>query len=377
MSQGLPLSTYRLQLSREFGFDQAAALVPYLKALGISHLYASPFLKARAGSKHGYDIVDHAALNPEFGGDEAFIRLSDALRDAGLGLILDFVPNHMGIGYSDNAWWLDVLEWGRSSPHARAFDISWDHLPYRRGGGVLLPVLGQPYGEALHKGEIALKYDASAGTFSAWYFDHRFPIDPHRYSEMIKVIVAEAGAKDEPAGRALLEVATLYARRHAPTYADAPVYKQKLAAIEGAPTLIERGLAAYRADTEDGRQALHRLLERQHYRLAYWRLSVSGINYRRFFDINDLAGLRVEDPRVFRSVHALVARLIAEDRLQGLRLDHIDGLRDPMQYTRRLHQLIGNIRGRRKGDFHVTVEKILEHGRGHASFSRRSWHDRL
>jgi (1->4)-alpha-D-glucan 1-alpha-D-glucosylmutase len=144
MPIAIPTATYRLQLSHAFGFDAAADLVPYLKALGISHLYASPFLKARAGSTHGYDIVDHRQLNPEFGGDEAFARLTTALQQHDIGLILDFVPNHMGVGYADNAWWLDVLEWGQRSPHARSFDIDWELLQHRREGGVLLPILGRP-----------------------------------------------------------------------------------------------------------------------------------------------------------------------------------------------------------------------------------------
>ncbi len=196
-----PLSTYRLQLSKDFGFDDAARIVPYLKSLGITHLYTSPFLKARPGSLHGYDAVDYGALNPEFGGEEAFVRLSAALKSAGVGLILDFVPNHMAVG-SDNAWWMDVLEWGQKSPHAASFDISWELLPYRHGGGVLLPVLGKPYGDALTAGEIALKYDAAEGSFSAWYFDHRFPINPQRYSDIIKTIVSAAHAPmSRPAGR--------------------------------------------------------------------------------------------------------------------------------------------------------------------------------
>src|SRR5262249_14239861 len=168
MPPAVPIATYRLQLSAAFTFDDAARLVPYLKALGISHLYASPFLKARAGSAHGYDIVDHNQINPEFGGDAGFARLSQALADAGIGLILDFVPNHMGVGHADNAWWLDVLEWGQKSPHAAAFDIDWDLLPHRHGGGVLLPILGTPYWHALESGEIVLAYDANEGSFSAW-----------------------------------------------------------------------------------------------------------------------------------------------------------------------------------------------------------------
>ena len=183
-----PLSTYRLQLRKEFGFDDAARVVPYLKSLGITHVYTSPFFTARPGSTHGYDVVDHHTLNPEFGGEAGFARLSAALKEAGLGLILDFVPNHMAVG-SDNAWWMDVLEWGQKSQHAAAFDISWELLPYRPAAACCCRCLGKPYGEALTGGEIALKYDAATGSFSAWYFDHRFPINPQRYADIIKTVV--------------------------------------------------------------------------------------------------------------------------------------------------------------------------------------------
>lgn len=363
MPPPVPLATYRLQLSKDFGFDAAARLVPYLKALGITHLYASPFLKARAGSQHGYDIVDHGALNPEFGGEEAFARLSGVLAQADIGLILDFVPNHMGIGFADNAWWLEVLEWGQAAPHARSFDISWELLPYRRGGGVLVPVLGRPYGDALTSGEIVLRYDPREGSFSAWYFDHRFPVNPQRYSDILKTIVAAAGAADEAVGGQLLALASEYGRPGSPSYAQAPVLKQRLAALTEAVPVIERGLAAYRTDHEAGVNALHRLLERQHYQLAYWRVAVSGINYRRFFDINDLAGIRIEDARTFRAVHVLVARLIANQQLHGLRLDHIDGLTNPLQYTRRLQQLVRHVRGAEgRQPFYVVIEKILAEG---------------
>src|SRR5581483_2509670 len=358
----IPLATYRLQLRADFGFDAAAELVPYLKALGVTHLYASPFLKARAGSTHGYDIVDHALLNPEFGGEEAFLRMSDALRSAGLELILDFVPNHMGVGHADNAWWLDVLEWGQRSPHAKSFDIDWEALPYRRDGGILLPFLGRPYGETLENNEIALKYDAQEGSFSAWYYDHRFPIAPQRYGDILKIAVATAEAGELAAGKALLALAALHRHPSAPSYKEAPEFKRRIAAVAGGTTIIERGLAAYRADHAAGRLLLHRLLERQHYRLASWRVAVAAINYRRFFDINDLAGLREEDPRTFRAVHALVARLVAEDRLQGLRLDHIDGLYDPRQYARRLHHLTTQARDAKRRPIYVVVEKILSPG---------------
>ncbi|MEJ2623598.1 MAG: malto-oligosyltrehalose synthase [Pseudolabrys sp.] len=364
MPPAVPLATYRLQLTKDFGFDQAAALAPYLKQLGISHLYASPFLKARPGSSHGYDIVDHDRLNPELGGEEAFARLHAALKENDLGLILDFVPNHMGVGHADNAWWLDVLEWGQRSPYAASFDIDWDALPHRRHPGVLLPILGRPYGDALQAGEIALKYDADTGSFAAWYFDHKLPINPQRYGEMLRTIVAAADAAQEPAGRALLALAGDYHTQGEPSYREAPTLKQRLHDIDGGAAVIERGLSAYSSDNEAGAAARHRLLERQHYRLAYWRVAFSAINYRRFFDINDLAGLRVENPATFRAIHTLVARLIGGNELQGLRLDHIDGLRDPVQYTRRLRRLIQKERRQAKlrGPFYVVVEKILEDG---------------
>jgi (1->4)-alpha-D-glucan 1-alpha-D-glucosylmutase len=360
----VPIATYRLQLTKNFTFDDAAKLVPYLKKLGVSHLYASPFLKARPGSTHGYDIVEHDKLNPELGGEEAFLRLSDALKQHGLGLILDFVPNHMGVGHADNPWWLDVLEWGQKSPHAASFDIDWDGLPYRRHPGVLLPILGRPYGDALQAGEIELKYDAASGSFAFWYFENKLPVNPQRYSEMLRTIVGAAAAADDPAGHELIALAHEYRDPTKPSYRDAPALKQRLAAIKGAAAVIARGLVAYRGDGDGGAGALHRLLERQHYRLAYWRVAFSAVNYRRFFDISDLAGIRPEDPATFRAMHALVARLIAQDRLQGLRLDHIDGLRDPAQYTRRLTALVRKLR-REAGlspQFYIIVEKILEPG---------------
>ena len=364
MPPSIPNATYRLQLTAEFGFDHAAALVPYLKAVGISHLYSSPFLKARAGSTHGYDVVEHDALNPELGGDEAFQRLCDALVAADMGLILDFVPNHMGVHYADNPWWLDVLEWGPKSPYATTFDIDWQTLPGRPRGGILIPILGRSYGEALEQGDIALRYDPKEGSFSAWYYEHRLPIGPNRYGEVLQKLVVEAGAGEEPAGRELFRLAARCRGPHNPSRSQAPAFKAELAAITGAKEIIARGLRAYQPTRgEPGAVvALHHLLERQHYRLAYWRLAGSDINYRRFFDVNTLAGLRVEDAGAFPAVHALIGRLIAKGCLHGLRLDHIDGLRDPHQYFRRLQRLIdvkGSPGNRR---FYVIAEKILADG---------------
>ncbi len=370
MPPAVPLATYRLQLTKKFTFDDAAALAPYLKDLGVSHLYASPFLKARPGSTHGYDIVDHGQLNPELGGEEAFARLSAALKQHDLGLILDFVPNHMGVGNADNAWWLDVLEWGKESPYALAFDIDWEALPFRHNPGVLLPILGRPYGDVLQSGEIVLKYDGATGSFAAWYFDHKLPINPQRYNEIIRTTVAAAGATEALAGRALLALADDYTRPKSPSYRAATELKKRLSEIAGAAAVINRGLVAYRGEYEAGAASLHRLLERQNYRVAYWRVAFAAINYRRFFDINDLAGLRVEQPLVFRGVHERVERLIGDGLLQGLRLDHIDGLRDPAQYAKRLKQMIRKARGKSvRSPFYVVVEKILAEGEAMPDFA--------
>jgi (1->4)-alpha-D-glucan 1-alpha-D-glucosylmutase len=367
MPRAIPLATYRLQFSAGFRFEQAAALVPYLKALGISHLYASPFLKSRPDSTHGYDIVDHNQLDPELGGEAGFAALSAALAEADMGLILDFVPNHMGIGHADNSWWLDVLEYGPASPYAASFDIDWDLLPFRRHAGVLLPILGRPYGRALEDGEIVLRFDGGEGSFSAWYFDHRLPIHLDRYRDIVTTALRAADAERSRAGTELLAVV----RRRAPSRGEAPAFKAALAAVEGGAAAIEAGLHVYRPAAGDPRSVatLHRLLERQHYRLAHWQVAVSEINYRRFFDINDLAGIRVENARTFRAVHQLALRLVAEGRLHGLRLDHIDGLYDPMHYCRQLRRalrLTGHDAGRKA---YVVVEKILAEGENLPAFT--------
>lgn len=361
MPPAIPIATYRLQLTGEFKFDDAAAIVPYLKSLGITHLYASPFLKARKGSTHGYDIVDHTQFNPELGGEAAFERLSAALKQHDLGLILDFVPNHVGVHFADNPWWLDVLEWGPTSPHAASFDIDWDILPHRPRGGVLLPIIGSSYGQALERGEIELRYDPDEGSFSAWYYEHRLPIAPDRYREMLRIIVKHADAEDSAAGRAIFDLIAKYPRLRQPDRAAAPAFKAALKAIHGASDIITRGLEAYRSG--EGRpaqtQALHLLLERQHYKLGHWRLAASEINYRRFFDVNTLAGLRVEDAGTFEAIHGLVRSLIGDGKLQGLRLDHIDGLRDPAQYFQRLRRLVRDARNDQPAPFYMLIEKIL------------------
>src|ERR1700710_547304 len=223
MPPAIPIATYRLQLTADFNFDAAAGVVPYLAALGVTHLYASPFMKAAEGSTHGYDIVDHTKLNPELGGEAGFERRSAALKQHDIGLILDFVPNHMGVHFAANPWWLDVLEWSPASPHAASFDIAWGPLPWGARGGVLLPIIGSSYGEALEKGEIELRYDAGEGSFSAWYFEHRLPIAPERYSEILRNLVKEAGAEDSAAGKALLDLASRHRGLRHPNRKEAPI----------------------------------------------------------------------------------------------------------------------------------------------------------
>jgi (1->4)-alpha-D-glucan 1-alpha-D-glucosylmutase len=281
----IPRVTYRLQLSAAFTLDDAARLTPYLAQLGVSHAYCSPLLRARKGSTHGYDVVDHRAINPELGGEAAFERLVEALHARGMGLILDIVPNHMGVFGDDNAWWQDVLANGAMSRYARYFDIEWHPVNPDLEGKVLAPVLGDHYGHVLERGELVLEDGAVR------YHGHRFPL---RDGEGLR-------------------------------------------------------------PGED----LHALLERQCYRLAYWRVAADEINYRRFFDVNDLAALRQEDEEVFEATHDTVLRLAAQGRVDGLRIDHSDGLADPARYFARLQE--GYTRRGGRGTLYVVAEKIAAH----------------
>jgi (1->4)-alpha-D-glucan 1-alpha-D-glucosylmutase len=342
-------ATYRLQFHRQFTFRDAIELLPYLAALGISHIYASPITEARPGSSHGYDIIDHNRLNPEIGTEADFGAFVDTLHAHGMGLILDFVPNHMGIG-SDNAWWLDVLEWGRDSPFAAYFDINWEPVRPDMRGRVLLPVLGDHYGIILEKGEIALRFDREEGSFSAWYYEHRFPISPRSYATIL-----EAGG--EPLADLVERFAALDGYAASAARERAAALKRHLADCASEPQLanaIERALRAFAGEPGERASfaALHRLLEMQAYRIAYWRVAAEEINYRRFFNINDLAGLRMELPELFDRTHRLVLKLIERGDVQGLRIDHIDGLFDPKAYCEQTQQ-------RCVAPLYLLVEKIL------------------
>ena len=297
----------RLQLHRDFTFADATDLVPYMASLGVSHLYASPILAARPGSMHGYDVTDPTRVNEELGGEAGLRQLVAALRAAGLGLIVDIVPNHMAAGGVENPWWADVLRHGRDSRYATFFDIDWD-----RFGKVLAPFLGQPYGEALRDGTITLARDGDEPVIQ--YFDNQFPIRPEDHAEI-------AAARSD----------------------------------------------AFDPATMAGRQRLHRLLERQHYRLAWWRSAGDAINWRRFFDINGLVALRMEDAAVFEATHGTLLRLYQQGLIDGMRVDHVDGLADPPGYCRQLRARLDELAPQRppdapKGPPWLVVEKILGAG---------------
>jgi (1->4)-alpha-D-glucan 1-alpha-D-glucosylmutase len=359
----VPRATYRLQLHGGFTFEDAAAAVPYLAALGISHAYVSPFMAARPGSSHGYDVVDHARVNPELGGDEGLDAFVETLHRHGMGLILDFVPNHMGIG-ADNAWWMDVLEWGGASPRAGFFDIDWNPPGPGLEGRVLLPVLGDHYGSVLERGELTLAFHPDEGSFSVHYFDQRFPLRPRDYPAILR----EAAELREGEGAVLLGslAGELNEAVRARSVRDrrSRVEKGKRRLAGAAERNPEVGLAVEaaldglngEAGAPESMDRLDRLLEGQAFRLAYWRVAAYEINYRRFFDIDELAGLRMEDPELFEAGHRLVRSLVERGALQGIRLDHVDGLRDPTAYFRRLRGL-----ARDAGAPHllVLVEKIL------------------
>jgi (1->4)-alpha-D-glucan 1-alpha-D-glucosylmutase len=343
-----PRTTYRLQFHAGFTFGDATELIPYLSALGITHVYASPYLKARAGSTHGYDIVDHAALNPEIGSPADYRRFVDALRAHGMGHILDFVPNHMGVGGDDNAWWLDLLTWGEDSHYADYFDVDWRPLRAELRGKILLPFLGRQYGEILDAGE--LRWEYAEGGFALRYFEHRLPLTPPSYDLVLQDAQPASLASFAPLFGALHTMPRHTLRR------DAAASLRRLLAETEAPNArahAER-LDAGRTSTE-GKALIERVVDAQRWRLASWKVAAEEINYRRFFDINALAAMRMENANCFGDAHRLVFELLARGDLDGLRLDHVDGLFDPIGYCDLLRtraEMLGQ-------PAYLVVEKIL------------------
>ncbi|MBC3205557.1 malto-oligosyltrehalose synthase [Pseudomonas sp. SWRI111] len=353
-------ATLRLQFHKGFTLEQAVPLVPYFARLGISHLYASPLLAARAGSMHGYDVVDPTQVNPELGGEAALRRLVSALREHNMGLILDIVSNHMAVGGSDNPWWLDLLEWGRLSPYGEFFDIQWHSPDPLMEGQLLLPFLGSDYGVALQEGTLKLHFNAHKGSFHVEHYEHHFPICPNDYGELLK------------GDDALKPLADRFSALSYQTDAHSlsiPL-KQELQQLASDPQVlaaIQQNLTRYDSTTAEGFENLHQLLERQSYRLASWRTAADDINWRRFFDINELGGLRVERPAVFEATHGKIFQLIAEGLVDGLRIDHIDGLADPRGYCRKLRRRLDRLAPDRH--LPIYVEKIL----GAGETLRRDW----
>ncbi len=355
--QRMPESTYRLQFHSGFTFRDACELVPYLHELGITDCYASPYLKARPGSKHGYDISDHRQLNPEIGGEADYEAWITALHSHGMGQLLDVVPNHMGIVGNENQWWNDILENGPSSPFAGFFDVDWLPVQPALREKVLLPLLGNPYGKALEARQIQLSFDSAGGAFQIHYFDHVFPVGPRTYQGILSHRLAELEKSLGSEAPALLEYQSiLTAISHLPLRSETD--PQRLTERQREKGVIKRRLATLAENSAEVRHfilenialfngkegepqsfdLLDALLNEQAYRLAYWRVASDEINYRRFFDINELAALSMEKPEVFSATHELIFRLLREGKVTGLRIDHPDGLYDPAQYLQRVQE---------------------------------------
>jgi (1->4)-alpha-D-glucan 1-alpha-D-glucosylmutase len=355
----VPVSTYRVQFGPQFTFADGESIVPYLDALGVGHLYASPYFRARPGSEHGYDVVDHTRFNPEIGDEDEHRSMIDALHAHGMGHLVDFVPNHMGIG-TDNPWWYDILTWGALSPYSHFFDIDW-HRNSSGRGKVVLPVLGDHYGSIVDRGELTVAFDPAADALAMHYFDHCFPLTPPTYGLVLTFAAQDAPPETAAVMRDL--GASFSALRGRPREAikrtalrdRASALQRELADRVAVDPSFARALADGCAAFVSDPNRLDALAGAQHYRLAYWRVSSDEINYRRFFDINDLAGLRVEDAEVLARTHELIFAMIADERIQGLRIDHIDGLYNPGGYA----NLLVDRSAALGQPLYLVVEKIL------------------
>lgn len=377
-SPRIPSSTYRLQFNRHFTFADARAIVPYLHELGISDCYASPYFQARAESLHGYDITDHNKLNAAIGSREEYDAWIAELRARDMGQVLDFVPNHMGIGEPLNEWWMDVLENGPSSIYAPYFDIDWLPLKSDLAEKVLLPILGDQYGRVLERGELRVGFEA--GAFFLNYFEHEFPIAPRTYRHVLNIALEKlAPHKDEPFYAELQSIITALEylprrnetepERIAERVREKEIIKKRLERrCQEAPQVqaaIEAALAQINGTPGEPRtfDALDALLNDQAYRLAFWRVAAEEINYRRFFDINDLAAIRMELPEVFDATHQLLLQLIGQGAITGLRIDHPDGLYRPKDYFTKLQhrcaQALGAPMPPNGRAVYLVVEKIL------------------
>ena len=358
----IPSSTYRVQLHSGFTFDDADAIAEYLKALGISHLYSSPYLQAAPGSMHGYDVVDPEKVNEELGGEEGHARFCRRLAELGMGQVLDIVPNHMALGPQNRYWW-DVLENGRSSRYATWFDIDWHSFEVKLQNKVLIPVLSDQYGRVLSAGQIKIEHTCDC--FQVRYMDNLFPVAPRSLSSLLSRaaeyakndllnFIADSFAQLPYPDSTDRDVAMTRHRDKTVVYALLMRLCQEDAQADAA---INRAVDALNSDVN----ALDEILNQQQYRLAYWRTADQELGYRRFFDVNSLIGLRTERAHVFEATHSRILEWIEKGVLDGVRVDHPDGLRDPQQYFDRLRN--------RAPDAWIIGEKILEPG----EFLRKSW----
>jgi (1->4)-alpha-D-glucan 1-alpha-D-glucosylmutase len=373
----IPISTYRLQFNSRFTFRDATAIVDYLQALGISDCYASSYLKAVPGSPHGYDVADPTMLNPEIGTERDYWHWIEAMHSRGMGHVMDLVPNHMGIAKSANPWWLDVLENGPSSRFARFFDIEWRPVKDELADKVLIPILGGQYGEVLEAQELQLIY--RDGAFLVRYYDERLPLAPDTYAWVFRRTIGawladHAGEDAEELQSILTGSRNLPSRSERDPDAidirarEKEVIKRRLAALVArspeVASLVDDCVRQLNGTPGQPRSfdELDALLNAQSYRLAHWRVASEEINYRRFFDVNQLAALRMEDPAVFEDVHRFVFDLVEKGAVTGLRIDHVDGLYAPQDYLRRLQERCAGFSGSNGDRFFVVVEKILGTG---------------
>ncbi|HLL76039.1 MAG TPA: malto-oligosyltrehalose synthase [Pyrinomonadaceae bacterium] len=358
----VPVSTYRLQFNRDFTFAEGRALAGYFDALGVTDVYSAPVLRARAGSVHGYDVIDHSRLNPEVGTDEEFAEFAGELRRRGMGLVMDVVPNHMCVSSPENRWWQDLLENGPSSPYARFFDVDWHPPNPKLQNRVLLPVLGDQYGRVLENQEVRIGY--RAGAFQAHYYETQLPVAPRTSTIILSLALDDLRSQLGDAHGDVLELeSVLTALRNLPqrTETEASRVRERRRETE----VAKRRVARLVRESNEARRAVHdatarvngvkgdpasfdlleELLDSQAYRLSYWRVAAEEINYRRFFDINELAAVRVEERPVFTAVHEIIFRLMKRGLVTGLRIDHVDGLLDPEKYLNDLQRECANLLG--------------------------------
>ncbi|MCC6174586.1 MAG: malto-oligosyltrehalose synthase [Chloroflexi bacterium] len=375
----VPGATYRVQLNRGFTFRDARRIVPYLADLGITDLYTSPFLRAAPESTHGYDVTDHNALNPAIGTEDSLTALASELREQQMTMLLDIVPNHMGVGNSANTWWNDVLENGPASVYAPYFDIDWRPLKAELHNKVQLPILGDQYGRVLEHGELKLHFVPDEGFFFLQYWERILPIAPRTYALILDGPCRRLAARLPSDDDNLLELQSILTaisylpdrdatdpRLVAQRNREKEVIKRRLSSlVMVAPEVgveIETEVAALNGQPGDPHSfdALDALLQEQVYRLSFWRVAAEEINYRRFFDVNELAAIRIENPRVFRDTHRLIFRLLRQKKAAGLRVDHPDGLWDPAQYFHRLRRWRAVVEAERREEDQAILDAVVD-----------------